>query len=130
MPTAAFNSASQKLSDSDEPYAIANLPTEPSSPLWRRIEEKYNLTLPELGALQNHVRQQGLNRELRGEAEARVSAPSNKRNRLVLAEEVPFSGTEKKCLGMGKLAIQFGSLLDRESSKEQLYNGLINLLSK
>lgn len=52
---------------------------------------------------------------------------SNKRQKVY--EEILFSGvTEKKQrLKMGKLAIQFGGLLDRTSSKEQIFQGLVAL---
>ena len=46
--------------------------------------------------------------------------------------EIVFSGTEdnKKSLPPGELADRFGGLLDRESSKQQLYEGLLQLAKK
>lgn len=56
----------------------------------------------------------------------------NKRQRLMTAvgnsKAIPFEATEKKSLGMGALAKKFGSmLLDRESPKDQLCEGLAQL---
>ena len=54
----------------------------------------------------------------------------NKRMRPTLTEEIPFTGTEKKALEMDELAKLFGGLLDRESSKEQLFDGLMKLAER
>ena len=57
VPT-AFDLAVQKLAGGTPRYELVNLPLDVTSPLWGRIEKQYNLTLPEVGALQNYLHRQ------------------------------------------------------------------------
>ena len=57
VPT-TFDLAVQKLAGGTPRYDLVNLPLDVTSPLWGRIEKQYNLTLPEVGALQNYLHRQ------------------------------------------------------------------------
>jgi len=72
-------------------------------------------------------------RALVKEAQQQAAAcPAMKKPRREDEQElVPFpTNTQKKPLEMGKLAKQFGGVLDRGLTKQQLYNGLVKLAKK
>ena len=56
MASSSFDSAASKLASAATPYPLDDLPHDANNSLWQDIRREYSLSLPELGALQNHVR--------------------------------------------------------------------------
>ena len=54
-PLRPFDTGRQKLIGGDEPFPVTDLPNDRASSLWTEIRTTYDLTLPELSALQNHA---------------------------------------------------------------------------
>ena len=86
--SSSLRSATEKISQGETPYPMADLPHDRSDPLWNDIRQEYGLTLPELGALKNTVHaSEGMNEEIEVSQEGKVDVVQMEQDPIADASE-------------------------------------------